>query len=91
MIAVDVLGSPGGTPGHAPRPLESVFGAAQLFQNALFAEKLKGARPPEIIIRPPTSTFAMLDFTKAAAIIAACDPVKDEVKRRVHEALERNH
>ncbi len=87
VIAVDVLGGPNGTPGRTPGSLESVFAAAQVFQRSLLAEKLKAARPPEILIRPPTSGFNMLDFSKAASIITACEPVKEEVKRRLDDAL----
>lgn len=87
VIAVDVLGGTNGTPGRTPGSLESVFAAAQLFQRSLLAEKLKGPRPPEILVRPPTNGFSMLDFSKASAIITACEPVKEEVKRRLDEAL----
>ncbi|MBN8996761.1 MAG: patatin-like phospholipase family protein [Rhizobiales bacterium] len=88
VIAVDVLGNVvGGDGTRTPGAFESAFGAVQLFQCSLFRERLKGPRPPEILIRPPTGRFGMLDFTKAAAIMAASEPVKDEVKRKLHHAL----
>jgi NTE family protein len=87
VIAVDVLGGVAGEPGRTPGSFESVFAAAQLFQRALLEEKLKGPRPPDILIRPPTTSFKMLDFTKAGAIMAACAPAKDELKRKLTRAL----
>jgi NTE family protein len=88
VIAVDVLGGIGGQAGRTPGSFESVFAAAQLFQRSLFHEKLKGPNPPDILIRPATSSFKMLDFTKAGAIMAACAPAKDELKRKLARALE---
>jgi NTE family protein len=88
VIAVDVLGGISGEPGRTPGAFESIFAAAQLFQRSLLEEKLKGPRPPDILIRPPTTSFKMLDFTKAGAIMAACAPAKEELKRKLARALE---
>jgi NTE family protein len=88
VIAVDVLGGIAGEAGRTPGAFESVFTAAQLFQRSLFHEKLKGPRPPDIVIRPATTSFKMLDFTKARAIMDACAPAKAELKRKLARALE---
>lgn len=88
VVAVDVLGSiPSHDESRTPGSFESAFGAVQLFQRSLFHEKLKGPNPPTILIRPPTSRFAMLDFTRASAIMAASEPAKDEVKEKLGRAL----
>jgi NTE family protein len=43
---------------------------------------------PDVLIRPGISTFRMLDFFQASAILRAADPVKAEVKARLTPLLE---
>jgi hypothetical protein len=39
------------------------------------------------MVRPPTAAFNILDFTKAAAIIGAAEPMKDDIKRQLDAAM----
>jgi NTE family protein len=87
VIAVDVLGEFVGNPERVPGALESVFGATQLLMRAITTEKLKHGRPPDILLRPPTGAFNILDFTRAAAIIKAGEPAKEEIRRQLGALL----
>ncbi|MBO0766971.1 MAG: patatin-like phospholipase family protein, partial [Hyphomicrobiaceae bacterium] len=90
-IAVDVTGDTrrhaGAKMDRVPRPIEARIGAAQLLFHSITREKLK-ARAPEILIRPAVGAFASLDFFRIEAILAAAEPAKDEVKRKLAECLE---
>ena len=51
--------------------------------NARLAQKR-----PDILISPAIASYRAMDFLKAAEIIRAADPVKDVVKRALHDVLE---
>ncbi|HEY1245074.1 MAG TPA: patatin-like phospholipase family protein [Hyphomicrobiaceae bacterium] len=90
-IAVDVTGDTqpraGAKIGKVPRPIEARIGAAQLLFHSVTREKLK-SRVPDILIRPAVGAFASLDFFKVEAILAAAEPAKDELKRKLAQRLE---
>ncbi len=86
VIAVDVTGGPANEGHSTPDPFEAMFGAAQVMQHAIVAEKLK-ARGPDILIRPAVDAFRALDFFKAKAILHAAEPARDELKRAIEGAL----
>jgi len=88
-IAVDVIGGPVGGHSKPPGSSEAMFGAAQLFMQAITREKLRSSRPPTILIRAPPNAYRVLDFMKAADILDAAAPVKDELKRKMERALAR--
>jgi len=81
-VAVDVIGGPGEEMNGQPSGFEIVFGALQLLQGAIVSEKLKVKRP-EILIRPPIDSFRVLNFFAARKILEACEPIKDEFKRKI--------
>jgi NTE family protein len=86
VIAVDVtFGALRGR--KDPRPFETMFGAAQIMQGAITAQKLK-ARPPTMLIRPPVQQFRVLEFFRAGQILRACDPAKDDFKRALARTIE---
>ena len=86
VMAVDVTF--GGPPGRKnPRPLDAMFGAAQIMQGAITAQKLK-VRPPDILIRPPVQQFRVLEFFRAAHILRACDAAKEDFKRTLGDIIE---
>jgi NTE family protein len=87
VIAVDVLGGPTRRHHRLPSSSEAVFGATQIFMRAITSEKLKHCRPPDILVRPPPNPFRVLDFLKAAAILRAAEPVRDDVKRALDRVL----
>lgn len=76
-----------GEPPALPDPWEALFATIQLMGHALTAEKLKQSKP-DIIIRPNVSSFALLDFLQASAILRTADACKAEVTARLTEALE---
>lgn len=89
-LAVDVL-SESGTERQIddiiPEPWDAMFGSVTLMMQVLSAIRLAEHRPT-IHLRPPVDAFRVLDFLRAGEIMAACEPVKDEVKRRLTLALE---
>jgi NTE family protein len=55
--------------------------------QAVTREKLRATRQPDILIRTPPNGFRVLDFLKAAEVLKAAEPVKEEVKRRLDQVL----
>jgi len=88
VIASDVVSLPRGAPSVVPGAIQTAFGSVVLVLNTILQEKLRNTKPPDLMIRPPTGVFGPMDFTKAAAIIAASAPGKDQVKRQIKAALE---
>ena len=86
-IASDVVSLPRGDPTRVPGAMETAAGSVVLVFKAILREKLRSARP-DLMINPPTGRFGPMDFHKAAAIIAACDRGKDEIRRRIATAVE---
>jgi NTE family protein len=70
-----------------PDPWQALFGSVTLMMQVLSGIRLAEHRPT-IHLRPPVETFRVLDFFKAREIFAACEPMKDGVKRRIALALE---
>jgi NTE family protein len=79
VIAIDVTF--GGRPPkrRTPSPFASMFGAAQIMQGAITAQKIK-LRAPDILIRPKVEQFAVLDFFRASQILRAAESSKEELK-----------
>jgi len=66
----------------------SSFGATSLVMRSVVLEKLRAGPQPEIFIRPPAlAGVSVLDFSRAAKIIKACEPVKDELKQKLEPLL----
>ena len=86
VVAVDVTGGPDQEGSGLPDGFEAMFGASQIMQNAIVAEKLK-ARGPDLLIRPAVEGFRALDFFKAKAILHAAEPAKEEMKRALGNTL----
>jgi NTE family protein len=89
-IAVDVIGAPYEGEGRRPRSIDLMFGATQLMMQSIIASKLMQCRP-DILIRPPVSRFRVLDFLKVDAVMAETASVKDELKRAIEAALEKQY
>jgi NTE family protein len=87
VIAVDVMAEPTGNPERMPGGIETLFGATSLVMRSVVVEKLRACRPPDIFIRPPPAGVNVLDFTRAARIIKASEPVKDELKQKLERVL----
>jgi NTE family protein len=88
VVAVDVMTEPVGNPERMPGGIESLFGATSLVMRSVVLEKLRAGRRPEVFIRPPAlAGVNVLDFTRAARIIKASEPVKDELKEKLGRLL----
>ena len=87
VIAVDVTFSGRSRQRRVPTPFESMFGAAQIMQGAITAQKLK-MRPPDILVRPAVEQFGVLEFRRVGQILRAAESVKDELKRKLSARLE---
>ncbi len=81
VIGVDVTFG-GARERRSPPPFNAMFGAAQIMQGAITAQKLKLCAP-DILVRPRVEQFRVLDFFRAAQILRASEPAKDYVKREL--------
>jgi NTE family protein len=52
-----------------------MFGAAQIMQGAITAQKIK-LRAPDVLVRPKVENFAVLDFFRATQILRAAETSK---------------
>lgn len=88
VVAVDVS-APMTEPGEAriPGAMEALVGASQILTRTL-VQRMVDQEPPDILIRAGADGIGGLDFFKAKAILAAAEPIKDEVKRALERALE---
>jgi NTE family protein len=86
VIACDVTGGPVMAERASPSPFEAMFGAAQIMQGAITAQMLKASQP-HALLRPDLDRFRVLDFFAAQQIFAAAEPIKDEIKRAVEQAM----
>ncbi len=87
VVAVDVTFGGRSRERRIPTPFESMFGAAQIMQGAITAQKLK-MRPPDILVRPAVEQFAVLDFLRVGQILRAAEGAKDELKRKLSARME---
>jgi hypothetical protein len=67
--------------------MEAITGASQILTRTL-VQQMIARGPPDILIRAGADGIGGLDFFKAKTILAAAEPVKDEVKRALARALE---
>src|SRR5208283_3239628 len=87
VVAVDVTFGGRSRERRIPAPFESMFGAAQIMQGAITAQKLK-TRPPDILVRPGVEQFAVLEFLRVGQILRAAEGAKDELKRELSARME---
>ncbi|CAM5771092.1 patatin-like phospholipase family protein [Bosea minatitlanensis] len=87
VLAVDVSAAPvAASDGRVPGAMEAIVGASQILTRTL-VQRMVERQPPDILIRSGLDGVGGLDFFKAKAILAAAEPVKDEVKRALERAL----
>jgi NTE family protein len=79
IVAIDVTFGGKSRARHMPSPLESMFGAAQIMQGTITAQKMKRGRP-DVVIRPKVEEFGLLDFFRAGQILRAAEASKEELK-----------
>ncbi|RFC65351.1 patatin-like phospholipase family protein [Fulvimarina endophytica] len=87
VVAVDVNGGPEGDPAVVPATVEAMIGSSQLMMQSVIDLKVR-TDPPDILVRPRVSPYKVLDFLRAAEILRATEPVKDNVKRALENAIE---
>lgn len=86
VIAVDInSGSPTDT-GAMPGYFDTVFGSAQILQQAI-VERALAVSEPDIYIKPELTGIRTLQFYKADEIYERAQPAKEELKRRLAEKL----
>lgn len=88
VLAVDTSAPATVSDSRVPEPLEAMVGVSQILTRAL-VQRMIERQPPDILIRAGGEGFGGLDFFRWQAILEAAEPAKDEVKRRLSEALER--
>ena len=87
-IAVDVTGKQMQPDTAVPGSLDTWIGASQIVLHSLVEEKLKH-ETPDLLLRPEISAFHSFDFYKIEEILAASEPIKDDVKRGIEQLLAR--
>jgi NTE family protein len=86
VVAVDVTFGGRSPKRRTPSPFGSMFGAAQIMQGAITAQKIK-LRAPDILVRPKVEHFAVLDFFHASQILRAAEDSKEELKLKLKERM----
>ncbi|NND49792.1 MAG: patatin-like phospholipase family protein [Rhizobiales bacterium] len=85
-IAIDVTGGPVGDATHRPSMMDALMGSVQIMLGALVAARVD-ALPPDILIKPPVDSFRILDLFSFDEILAASQPVKETLKRKIDRAF----
>jgi NTE family protein len=87
VVAIDVGGAAFVSDPRVPEPLEAMIGASQILMSSI-VQRMVERQPPDLLIRPPVERVSALDFFKAREVLAACEPVKDEIKRALDRRLD---
>lgn len=90
VIAVDaVTNPPDETETEVPGPLMTSMGAMRILMRALLDRQLQD-RAPLVLLRPPSNSFGPLDFHKAAEILDAARPIRDDTRKALASLAERD-
>ncbi|MGO4739444.1 patatin-like phospholipase family protein [Bosea sp. 2KB_26] len=87
VMAVDTSAPATISDTRVPEPLEAMVGVSQILTRTI-VQRMIERHPPDILIRAGIDGYGGLDFFRAQAILDASEPLKDEVKRRLSQALE---
>ena len=87
VMAVDTSAPATVSETRVPSPLEAMLGVSQILTRTI-VQRMIERQPPDILIRAGADGIGGLDFFKAKAILDAAEPVKDEVKPRLAQALD---
>lgn len=88
VMAVDTSAPATISEPRVPEPLEAMLGVSQILTRTI-VQRMIERQPPDILIRAGADGIGGLDFFKAKAILEAALPVKEEVKRKLAQMLER--
>ncbi|WP_244523357.1 patatin-like phospholipase family protein [Bosea sp. BIWAKO-01] len=86
VMAVDTSAPATISDTRVPEPLEAMVGVSQILTRTI-VQRMIERHPPDILIRAGIDGYGGLDFFRAQAILDASEPLKDEVKRRLSQAL----
>jgi NTE family protein len=87
-VAIDVSGAPRSDPREmGPGALEAIVACSQILQRSLVREKLKRTQP-DIYIDVGVYPFHVLEFHRFREILAAAEPAKDQLKRKLARVFE---
>lgn len=88
-VAIDVSGGVPPDQNDDPRPpssLDVLSASSQILQRSIVREKLKSVQP-DVLIECPVGAFSVIDFHRWREVLAAADPVREQVKRQVDRLL----
>ena len=87
-VAIDVSGAPRSDPREmGPGAVEAIVACSQILQRSIVREKLKRTRP-DIYIDVDVDAFHVLEFHHFREILAAAQPAKDLLKRKLARVFE---
>jgi NTE family protein len=82
-VAIDVSGAPRSDPRDmGPGAVEAIVACSQILQRSLVREKLK-RQQPDVYIDVDVDAFHVLEFNRFREILAAAEPAKDLLKRKL--------
>lgn len=86
-IAIDVSGAASAPePGGHPSAYEVMVSASQILQRSIVHEKLKATRP-DVYINVDGGRFHVLEFYRAAEILKAAEPAKEQFRRQLSKLI----
>lgn len=87
-VAIDVSGAPRSDPREmGPGAVEAIVACSQILQRSIVREKLKRARP-DVYIDVDVDAFHVLEFHRFREILAAAQPAKELLKRKLARVFE---
>ncbi|MBL8790662.1 MAG: patatin-like phospholipase family protein [Rhizobiales bacterium] len=86
VVAVDVTGRPRQSAHGKLGNMEIAVGSLLIMFNRM-AQMKRALAPPDIYITPKVEDFGSADFFRARDIIAAAEPAKEELKRKLDRML----
>ncbi|WP_420415385.1 patatin-like phospholipase family protein [Roseibium sp.] len=86
VIAVDVTGSDFSSINGLPSGMETWIGSFSITLHSLVAAKL-ACKQPDLMLEPGIGHFQTMDFFDVEDILAAADPIREDVKRGMDQLL----
>ncbi|QDG77639.1 patatin-like phospholipase family protein [Labrenzia sp. PHM005] len=86
VVAVDVTGSDFSSINGLPSGMETWIGSFSITLHSLVAAKL-ACKQPDLLLEPGIGHFQTMDFFDVEDILAAADPIREDVKRGIDQLL----
>ena len=87
VIAIDVTGRPPEARSGRASNLDMAVGSLLIMFNRL-AELKRALSPPDIYLTPKVDQFGSMDFFRVRDILAAAEPAKEELQRRLQRLIQ---